>query len=210
MAKQRVYELARDLGLESKDVLERAQELGVEVKTASSGLDEDSVALVRVSYEEAASDQLPATSQEVEVEAAGEELPSTSQEVEVEAAGEKLPADSLEVETEAEAGEEVEEDVAEEKVLLVEAGLTTHEFARMIQTRTVVIVQALMEMGEIIPADGTIPTNAIEELGQKFGYDLLVAESDEELVEEEQGPTHHIIEYEDDPASLKPRRPSSQ
>lgn len=52
MAKQRVYELARDLGLESKDVLERAQELGVEVKTASSGLDEDSVVLIRMSYEE--------------------------------------------------------------------------------------------------------------------------------------------------------------
>jgi translation initiation factor IF-2 len=205
VAKQRVYELARDLGLESKDVLERAQELGVEVKTASSGLDEDSVALVRMSYEEAASDQLPATSQEVEVEAVGEELPATSLEVGAEAASDQLPADSLEVETEAEVGEEVEEDVAEEKVLLVEAGLTTHEFARMIQTRTVVVVQALMEMGEIIPADGTIPTNAIEELGQKFGYDLLVAESDEELVEEEQGPKHHIVEYEDDPASLKPR-----
>ncbi|MFV9673517.1 MAG: translation initiation factor IF-2 N-terminal domain-containing protein, partial [Acidimicrobiia bacterium] len=52
MAKQRVYELARDLGLESKDVLERAQKLGLEVKTASSGLDEDSIALVRLSYED--------------------------------------------------------------------------------------------------------------------------------------------------------------
>jgi translation initiation factor IF-2 len=41
----RVYELARELGLESKDVLERAQELGIEVKTASSGLDDDSEAL---------------------------------------------------------------------------------------------------------------------------------------------------------------------
>ena len=51
MAKVRVYELARDLGRESKDVLERAQELGLEVKTASSGLDEDSVALVRMSYD---------------------------------------------------------------------------------------------------------------------------------------------------------------
>ena len=65
MAKQRVYELARDLGLESKDVLERAQELGVEVKTASSGLDEDSVALVRMSYEEAAGEQLPAASDQL-------------------------------------------------------------------------------------------------------------------------------------------------
>ena len=41
VAKQRVYELARELGLESKEVLARALELGLEVKTASSGLDED-------------------------------------------------------------------------------------------------------------------------------------------------------------------------
>ena len=38
---QRVYELARDMGLDSKEVLARAQELGIEVKTASSGLAED-------------------------------------------------------------------------------------------------------------------------------------------------------------------------
>ena len=56
MAKQRVYELARDLGLESKEVLARAQELGVEVKTASSGLDEDAAALVRLSFDETAED----------------------------------------------------------------------------------------------------------------------------------------------------------
>ncbi|MFQ5947996.1 MAG: translation initiation factor IF-2 N-terminal domain-containing protein, partial [Acidimicrobiia bacterium] len=55
MAKIRVYELARDLGVESKDLLERAQQLGIQVTTASSGLDEESVQLVRLSYEEAAS-----------------------------------------------------------------------------------------------------------------------------------------------------------
>jgi translation initiation factor IF-2 len=199
VAKQRVYELARDLGLESKDVLERAQELGVEVKTASSGLDEDSVALVRLSYEEVADRQSPVASPEPEEEAARDQLPAASPEPEVPAAAE------IEVEEDLEAEEESEAEVVEEKVLLVEASLTTHELARMIQTRTVLIVQALMEMGEMIPADGTIPTDAIEELGRKFGYDLLVAESDEELVEEEQGPTHHIVEYEDDPTSLKPR-----
>ncbi len=191
MAKQRVYELARDLGLQSKDVLERAQELGVEVKTASSGLDEDSAALVRMSYEEASSDQRPAVSQESEEEAAGDRLPAAGSEPEPE--------------EEIEEAQEEEPEPDEEKVLLVEAGLTTHELARMIQVRTVVIVQALMEMGEMIPADGTIPTAAIETLGRKFGYDLLVAESDEELAEEERGPTFHVVEYEDDPASLKPR-----
>ncbi|MEA3510722.1 MAG: translation initiation factor IF-2 N-terminal domain-containing protein, partial [Actinomycetota bacterium] len=208
MAKQRVYELARVLGLESKDVLERAQELGLEVKTASSGLDEEAVALVRMSYEEAAGEQLPATSYQLpaEEEAASDESPADEA-----ASSEPEPESELEPELEPEAAAadevETEEDVeaTEEKVLLVEAGLTTHEFARMIQTRTVLIVQALMEMGEMIPADGTIPTDAIEALGHKFGYDLLVAESDEVEIEEEVGPTHHIVEYEDDPASLKPR-----
>ncbi|MEA2024049.1 MAG: translation initiation factor IF-2 [Actinomycetota bacterium] len=204
MAKQRVYELARDLGLESKAVLERAQELGIEVKTASSGLDDDSAALVRMSYdesagEEASSDQLRATSPEPEpeLEAVGDQLPPEG------ASSDELSATGSEPEEEAGTDSEVETD--EDKVLLVEAGLTTHEFARMIQTRTVLIVQALMEMGEMIPADGTIPTDAIEALGHKFGYDLLVAESDEEPVEVEAKPTHHIVDYEDDPASLKPR-----
>jgi translation initiation factor IF-2 len=54
VAKVRVYELARDLGQESKEVLARAQELGLEVKTASSGLDEEGAALVRLSYDDTA------------------------------------------------------------------------------------------------------------------------------------------------------------
>ena len=48
----RVYELARELGLESKDVLARVIELGIDVKTASSGIADDDAALVRLSYEE--------------------------------------------------------------------------------------------------------------------------------------------------------------
>ncbi len=44
----RVYELARDLGLDSKVVLEQAQALGLEVKTASSGLDDESAELLRL------------------------------------------------------------------------------------------------------------------------------------------------------------------
>jgi translation initiation factor IF-2 len=189
VVKQRVYELARELGLESRDVLERAQELGVEVKTASSGLDDDSAALVRLSYEEGAGRPSPAASPkpEPEEEETSDQPPAAGPEVEVEVEGEP------------------EAEFTEEKVLLVEAGLTTHELARMTQTRTVLIVQALMEMGEMVPADGTIPTDAIEALGRKFGYDLLVAESDEESADEDQEPTRHIVEYEDDPASLKPR-----
>ena len=46
----RVYELARELGLDSKEVLEQAQELGLEVKTASSGLDDEGAELIRLAF----------------------------------------------------------------------------------------------------------------------------------------------------------------
>ncbi len=158
------------------------------MKTASSGLDEDAAALVRLSYDDTADTAEAEAVVDVEVEV----------EVEVEA----------EVEVAVESDDDAEtvegDEASDELVLLVEPGLTTHELARMIKTRTVLIVQALMEMGEMVPAGGTIPTDAIEELGRKFGYELLVAEQ-EEIEEVDEGPTHHVVEYDDDPASLKPR-----
>ena len=41
MANVRVFSLARDLNLTSQEVTERLKQLGVEVKTASSSVDED-------------------------------------------------------------------------------------------------------------------------------------------------------------------------
>lgn len=48
--KIRIYELARQLGLESKDVLEQALELGLDVKTASSSLEGSDAELVRLAF----------------------------------------------------------------------------------------------------------------------------------------------------------------
>ncbi|MCL1595701.1 MAG: translation initiation factor IF-2 [Actinomycetia bacterium] len=201
MAKVRVYELARELGQESKQVLERARELGAEVKTASSGLDEDVAAQVRASFgggtaEEVDSSQPTADSEEEDVrQQTTEDRPE--EEVEVE-------ADSSQPTADGEEAEEVDAD-GEERVLLVEPGITVHELARMIQTRTAEIVKTLMFMGEMVPGGGEIPVDAIERLGRELGWELLVAETDEE--EEDQGRQRHIIEYVDDPASLVTRPP---
>jgi translation initiation factor IF-2 len=75
----RVYELARDLGLDSKVVLEQAQALGLEVKTASSGLDDESAELLRLALvgdepeaapqvEEVPADEEPEAEAEAEAE----------------------------------------------------------------------------------------------------------------------------------------------
>ena len=46
----RVYELAREIGLDSKEVLAQATELGLEVKTASSGLTDEGAELLRLAF----------------------------------------------------------------------------------------------------------------------------------------------------------------
>jgi translation initiation factor IF-2 len=74
LAKVRVYELARELSRESKDVLAKAGELGVTAKTASSSIDESDAALIRLAFDEEAS---PPASVSTEPEAVPEPAPST-------------------------------------------------------------------------------------------------------------------------------------
>jgi translation initiation factor IF-2 len=193
VAKTRVYELARELGRESKDVLSRAQELGIEVKTASSGLDEDAAALVRSSYD----DEKPSVVEEPSIAA---EPPAVSSEPAKDEDGDSEPSDDEEELSEVDGGDD------EEKVLLVEPGITVHDLARMIQIRTAEIVKTLMFMGEMVPGGGEIPVAAIEPLGRELGWELLVAESDEED-EEAPGRDRFLVEFEDDPATEKTRTP---
>lgn len=189
--------------MESKDVLARAQELGVEVKTASSGLDEDAVALVRMSYDD--DSKTTVEPQDAVDEAAvtateGSDDPAMAAEDE-DIADETSPVAAAE-DTDDTGGDGGDD---EEKVLLVEPGITVHELARLIKIRTAEIVKTLMFMGEMVPGGGEIPVAAIEPLGRELGWEILVAESDEEP--EDEGRQRHLIEFDDDPSTLAPRPP---
>ena len=52
MAKKRIHQIAKELDVASADILFKAKELGIQVKTASSGLTEDEEELVKLSYKE--------------------------------------------------------------------------------------------------------------------------------------------------------------
>jgi len=194
LAKTRVYELARELGRESKEVLERAQELDLDVKTASSGLDEDAVALVRMSFEEnAAATPAPAAAEEAPSEPEEAAAPPPEPEAAPEAPASAAPAPATAT-------------ADERPILTVDEGITAAEFARLVGLRTGDVVRQLMSMGEMVPGGGTIPTNALEPLGDFFGFDVLV-EAAPEAPEPEPVAEHSVVEYEDDPSTLQPRPP---
>ena len=198
MPKVRVYELARELGEESKDVLARAHELGLEVKTASSGLDEDSAALVRLSY-----DDTEKATVEPEVAEVTQAEPELASEPESERAAPEEPVPAEDMSSDDDEGTAPDDD--EERVLLVEPGITVHDLARLVKIRTADIVKTLMFMGEMVPGGGEIPVAALGPLGKELGWEILVAESDEE--EEPEGRQRALVEYEDAPESLVDRPP---
>ncbi len=225
MAKQRVYELARELGLESKEVLARAQELDIDVKTASSGLDQDAIDLITLSYDDSSATTDPVDAEEaadpgataVEPAAAEAATPATEPPAPEEPAAASTPAPPVAPEPPAAPPEPEPEPVAadaeppaaagegDEPILTVEEGITAAEFGRLIGERTGDVVRTLMAMGEMIPGGGAIPVGALEPLGKHYGYDMLVEEAVEEVEDDSRKP--FLVEYEDDPASLELRPP---
>lgn len=199
MAKTRVYELARDLGIDSKDVLARAQELGLEVKTASSGLEDDDAALVRMSYDDASAETEPAPT-ETQADVVADPLAAEADDTRT------APEPDSDESPSEETGETDAASTDEERVLLVERGITVHDLARLIQIRTAEIVKTLMSMGEMVPGGGEIPVDVIAPLGRELGWEILVADTEGED-EKDTGRQRSIVEYEDDPLRLEDRAP---
>lgn len=51
MTKKRVYELAKELGIENKELISRLEKLGIAVKSPSSGLEDNDVEKVRIEFQ---------------------------------------------------------------------------------------------------------------------------------------------------------------
>jgi translation initiation factor IF-2 len=183
----RVYELARELGVESKEVLAQASELGLEVKTASSGLDEDSAELVRLAF--APEEEEPVAVEEApsEPEPAAEEVEATDR-----VAEENAPAEAEE--TLVAAGRDVE-------IVTLTEGADVAEFAEAIGQPTGEVVKALLGRGIPAGAHQEMPADLIDEIAESFGYMVEVEEPEARPVVAEQP------EFEDAEEDLVSRPP---
>jgi translation initiation factor IF-2 len=199
VAKKRLYEIARELELESREVLERALELGLEVKTASSGLEEDDAALLALSFQETAN-FAPAVEAEVEpeeVEAEEPTDPPAEEPVEVVAAKTDDPSSQ-------EAGAAVAQETTV-RALTLQSGTTSAVFAEAIGRSVGEVVKTLLLMGEMGAANAPISDEALVLLGEQFGF---LVEVEDAAVEEAVavGPKPKRV-FEDDPADLVARPP---
>jgi translation initiation factor IF-2 len=196
----RVYELARELGVDSKEVLAQAAELGLELKTASSGVDEDGAELLRLAFSPEDGGGEDESGTEPVAVVADEEPTEESAEVAVGEAAATPPA--TEPEEQAPATETsvpaASSDVA---IATVEEGVSVAEFADAIGQPAGEVVKALLEKGIPAGAGQTMPEAEIDEIAEKFGYIVEVLEAEPPPAVADQP------EFEDDEADLTPRPP---
>ena len=141
MAKKRIHQLAKELEVASADILHKAQELGIEVKTASSGLTPEEEELVVMSYEE---DQIVAEDK----------------------AEDSSNDEKLEDENKAQEEDE-EKDV---NIIEVTEGSTPEQLSELIEEDSTQIVADLMSLGIMQSLTSNLSNDEIEKLLEKYNY----------------------------------------
>ena len=91
MAKKRIHQIAKELDIASADILHQAKELGIEVKTASSGLTEEEEELVKLALAPVVEEVLE------EVEEVSESVNDEPKEVKTEQLDEESPDDDVQI-----------------------------------------------------------------------------------------------------------------
>ncbi|MYB44017.1 MAG: translation initiation factor IF-2 [Acidimicrobiia bacterium] len=178
MVTKRIYELAKEMGLASRDVLATAQDLGLPVTTASSGLDPGDAEALR-------SMLLP--------EEPEEDVADT-------------PEQAIGSRDEASAPEPDIPEPEEIRVISVPAGVSVLEMARAMHQPVGEVVRQLLSMGLMAAAAAPVPPEAIEPLAESFGI-MVEVEQGEEPDEVSEPLVKPKRVFDDDPASLVDRPP---
>ena len=142
MAKKRIHQLAKELEVASADILFKAQELGIEVKTASSGLTPEEEELVRLDFDD--NDKtLKEETQNDEISIAKEQ---SNEDIE-------LPNEENEV-----------------NIIEITEGSSPEDISKIIDIDATQIVSDLMSLGIMQSITSNLSNEEIEKLLEKYSY----------------------------------------
>lgn len=177
MAKKRIHQIAKELDIASADILFHAKELGIEVKTASSGLTEEEEQLVKLSL-------FPESDAEKEIV---DDIVSSENEI---------------VESETTQDNEITED-SNVDIVEITKNSTPNQISEIIEIDATQIVADLMSFGIMKSIDTPLEDSDIEKLLEKYNLiaDLIeaVTISREDIIA--------VENFEDDANNLQLRAP---
>jgi len=182
LSKIRVYKLADKLNMESKELIDILNNLGIEVSSHMSTIEDETADLVReVVTEESKSEE------EIEEELE-DELPEESAE---------------EQETEPEIEEEEIEEEDESDYIPVTEGITIRDLGEKLDISANNIIKEMMQMGIMTNVNYSLDEDELEILKEELGLEIKLTDE----IEEEESSELKLEEIIDRPEDLKPRPP---
>jgi translation initiation factor IF-2 len=202
MAKPRVHEVAKELGLTSKEVLAHLEQIGQPVKSHSSTIDE--ALAERVKNELGNGAQAPASAPGDAPVDAAEARPQQTVEQPMAAPTAAATTVAPEAVGPAEPAEETEPVPAAEPGtarLRVHRGITVKDFADRLDVSPAEIVKLLLGAGEMVTVTQSMSDEAVVLVADEFGVNVEIVAPGEEEAEDE------ALVAEDEAATLEPRPP---
>jgi len=210
----RIHELAKELGVTSKELLETLEKMGVAGKSASSSVPEDLVPRLRASGGKATKPAKPRQVMEPppkprpkakpkpkpKAAAAPAEEPQPADDGAAAAAGPAPAAAPTESAPAAVPAAAVTPEVPAGPVLQVVRGSTPQIFAEKTNRSPAEIVKILFMAGDMVTATTSLSDEGLQMLGSELGYHVEIVAMEDELQAEE-------LEEEADEANLVPRSP---
>ncbi|MBU1061363.1 MAG: translation initiation factor IF-2 N-terminal domain-containing protein, partial [Candidatus Omnitrophica bacterium] len=184
----RVHKLAKDLGLTSKELIEKLHKLKIKAKGHMSSLDDDTATLVK---EELTASVKTRKTKEKTVAPKEKKTVSTKEKPVVvavpcaapEPAEEKAPEPSLEL-----------------KVLKIDIPITVKELAVKLQTKPNELIKRLLSKKILITINQSLGEETAGPIAEDFGYKIERLPTQEEALLQDH-------QEEVDPKKLKPRAP---
>ncbi|HEV2756697.1 MAG TPA: translation initiation factor IF-2 [Actinomycetota bacterium] len=190
MAKPRVHEVAKELGLSSKEVLAHLESIGQPAKSHSSSIEEDVAARVRADLGNGAAPAAEAPAAPAKAPAAKPSQPAAAPAPAEPAPVEAPPPVAAEPEPAPEpvaaAAPEPEPEPEGAAAIRVHRGITVKDFAEALDRSPAEIVKVLLGMGEMVTVTQSMSDEAVLLVADELGATVTVIDPEMEEAEADQ------------------------
>jgi len=177
----RVHQLAKELGISSRELMDELEKMGIAVKNHFSAVEDGVAGRIREKFQgEGAQKKAEKPSESVLQEEKAEKKDDSSSETEKAQQTKVLEPEMPSKEN----GQEEKTDTLQE--LRVVEQITVKEFAELIGKEPTDIIKHLLELGEMVTINQSLDEASIRILAEEYGYDAIVVAPEEEAEEYEE------------------------
>lgn len=191
MTKIRIYELAKELNIPTKDLMDKILELKIPANSHMSTIDEEEAELIKEIIEEESDDKVK--------DKIVEDSPEVHQNVKIKNKGKEVK-ESKKVKKE-EAEEKEVKEAKEEKTIQIYDNIIIKDFAEKMEVSPSQVITKLIGLGVMANLNQPIDIDSAVIVGKEFGFNVESMKKSEEKMDEER------LDFEDSPEDLQWRPP---